>query len=454
VARHLVERLDDVASHSGRVVPVCTPGEPSTTLAGLLEQSRRHASALSQLGVRDRDTVAFLVEPSVSTLAAIVGCGRLGASVVVLPKMARAGAAAGLQRRFGIVRETLRPSLLVHDGLEPDALARAAVHVDALAGAAAHSDPEVAIAERDPEHVAVVQLTSGTTGEPRCLALTHGQISGHVDAIAEAAAFRTGRECFVSWLPLYHDMGLIGTTILPLVLGMDLILGSPVQFLLDPPSWMGWIDRYHGTVTVAPDSGYAVAARVLASCDTLDLSSLRLAFNGSEPIAVDAFAGFFTNGARHGLHPSAAFCVYGMAEATLAVTFPRAGGGMQVDAFDRPTMERSGYAKPAEAGVPTSVTAAPCRRPRDATPHRHRRVSRRVVARSTASSRARRAWPHPMPRRSAPRAARARSRARARPSARRRAYRAPSWRSAARRPLPRVPRAPRPRPTPAAANNP
>ena len=155
----------------------------------------------------------------------------------------------------------------------------------------------------------------------------------------------------MSWLPLYHDMGLIGLLMTPMLTGFELGLAPPQDFLAAPGDWVRWISDIRATVTGGPNFAYALAARAMRRLDGLDLSAWHLALNGAEPIDPTAVESFLEAGARHGLDSKAAFCVYGMAEATLAISFPEPGTGMTVDTVDRATLEHERYAAPANANA-------------------------------------------------------------------------------------------------------
>lgn len=156
--------------------------------------------------------------------------------------------------------------------------------------------------------------------------------------MANLNAIRLGLELdpkedtFVSWLPLHHDMGLVGPLASSMIWGTELVLADPSTFIAEPSSWLKWCAQYNGTITVAPNFAYSLADRLLRSGkDTLDLSSLKAVMNGAEPIDVGFFESFLRSAETHRLSPSAAMCVYGLAEATLAVSFPRLGSGLQID---------------------------------------------------------------------------------------------------------------------------
>jgi fatty-acyl-CoA synthase len=144
--------------------------------------------------------------------------------------------------------------------------------------------------------------------------------------------------------------------------GFDLVLGAPHDFLGAPARWLEWISAFRGTVTAGPNFAYALAARALRRAGPLDLSSWRLALNGAEPVDPAAVEAFCRDAGSHGFDTKAAFPVFGMAEATLAVTFPEPGTGMTIDHVDRVTLERERYAAPVAAGDRAAAPAPSVRR--------------------------------------------------------------------------------------------
>ena len=201
----------------------------------------------------------------------------------------------------------------------------------------------------DPESLAILQFTSGSTADPKGVMLPHRCVTANIDAILRGAAFDIDRERVASWLPLYHDMGLIGLLGVPMTTGVDLVLAGPQDFLAAPGRWLDWMSTFGCTVTGGPNFSYALAARALQRSGDLDLRAWRLALNGAEPIDPDSVEAFLGAGAPFGLGAGTAFCVYGMAEATLAITFPEPGAGMTVDTVDRRVLETDSYAAPSDA---------------------------------------------------------------------------------------------------------
>jgi fatty-acyl-CoA synthase len=204
----------------------------------------------------------------------------------------------------------------------------------------------------DPASLAVLQFTSGSTADPKGVMLSHATIGASLDGMATAAEVDLDHDVIVSWLPLYHDMGLIGLMGLPMTMGLDLVLASPQDFLASPARWMEWLHEFGGTATAGPNFSYALAARALRRMSGLDLSRWRIGLNGAEPVDPAAVDAFVEAGRPHGVDPGSVFCAFGMAEATLGVTFPRPGSGMSTDTVDRRVLESDRYAAPADPGDP------------------------------------------------------------------------------------------------------
>jgi fatty-acyl-CoA synthase len=203
-------------------------------------------------------------------------------------------------------------------------------------------------AKPDPDALAVLQFTSGSTSEPKGVMLPHRVFCANLDGIAQRGHLDVADDVLVSWLPLYHDMGLVGMLGTGMTTGTRLVLGAPQDFTSRPARWMEWISTYGGTVTAGPNFAYALATRSLRRGEPMDLSRLRIAINGAEPIDPGTMRDFVDAGARHGLQPGAVFPAFGMAEVAIAGTFPEPGSGLTTDWVDRRVLETERYAAPAE----------------------------------------------------------------------------------------------------------
>lgn len=177
--------------------------------------------------------------------------------------------------------------------------------------------------ELSPHDPALIQYTSGSTASPKGVILTHGQILANLDAIGHTLNLRDD-DIGCSWLPLFHDMGLIGCLLGAVYGAIDLLLMPPEDFILDPLTWLFLIHRYRATLSAAPNSAYFYCARRMAQHDakTLDLSCWRVAMNGSEMVDAATIRDFMKQFQPVGFRPEAMLPVYGLAEASLAVTFP------------------------------------------------------------------------------------------------------------------------------------
>ncbi|WP_336601147.1 AMP-binding protein [Paraburkholderia bengalensis] len=200
------------------------------------------------------------------------------------------------------------------------------------------------------EDVALLQYTSGSTGTPKGVVLTHANLLANIRAMGQIARIEE-HDIFASWLPLYHDMGLIGAWFGPLYFGIPLYLMSPLIFLARPERWLQAISHYHATVTAAPNFAYERCTRRIEETDLqgVDLSSLRVAFCGAEPVSASTMRAFAARFAGHGFRDTALTPVYGLAENTLGLTFSEPGRGIRTDRISRVRFAESQHAVPAES---------------------------------------------------------------------------------------------------------
>jgi acyl carrier protein len=196
--------------------------------------------------------------------------------------------------------------------------------------------------------IALLQYTSGSTGDPKGVTLTHANLLANIRSIGEAAQL-TSDDVGISWLPLYHDMGLIGAWLTLLHYGVPLKVMSPLAFLTRPERWLQAFHRHRGTISAAPNFAYELAVRKIADKDIegIDLSCWRAALNGAEPVNPETLTRFAERFAKFGFRREAQLPVYGLAEASLAVTFPPLNRGPRVDFVDRELFTAQGRAVPA-----------------------------------------------------------------------------------------------------------
>jgi acyl-CoA synthetase (AMP-forming)/AMP-acid ligase II len=219
--------------------------------------------------------------------------------------------------------------------------------------------PPPAVGDTD---IGVLQLTSGTCGRPKVVQLSHRAVCAQVAAVAERLRLDPEDDSAVSWLPLSHDMGLIGFLLTPAFIGRHVTLMPVEDFMLSPMRWVQALSDSRATITGAPPSAYAAAARFMRRRDAeqLDLSRLRVALVGAEPIERDAIRRFVDRFTPCGLEPTAVMPTYGLAESCLAVTMPSPGTGPAFDEID-PQALRDGRAVQVDtsSGRPVAAVGAP-----------------------------------------------------------------------------------------------
>jgi len=209
---------------------------------------------------------------------------------------------------------------------------------------------------RKGSDIALLQYTSGSTGDPKGVVLTHANLLANMRAIAEAVQMSPD-DVGVSWLPLYHDMGLIGAWLTLLLFGIPLVVMSPLAFLTRPERWLQAVSKYKATIGAAPNFAYELCARKITDkvMEGVDLSSWRASLNGAEPVNPETLERFTNRFAKYGFRREAMLPVYGLAEASLGVTFPPLYRGPKVDRIDRETFATHGRAVPARAGDKAAI---------------------------------------------------------------------------------------------------
>jgi acyl-CoA synthetase (AMP-forming)/AMP-acid ligase II len=296
-----------------------------------------HARALGILGFLQRsglgpgDELVLLVESNEQCIDAFWGC--LMGGIVPVP----VGVGIVDQHRHRLLRvfPRLRRPRLYTDRKNLARLAvfaqahgagqvyatieRQSVLLDDISAATAPGEPRPV----EPGHTALIQFSSGSTSEPRGVVLSHRNLLANIDGIIRAAKI-TSADSTLSWMPLTHDMGLIGFHLTPLVLGLDMVLMATELFIRRPLAWLQHAAETRATLLSSPNFGYRHLLRALKpdKLAGVDLSAVRLIFNGAEPIDAELVDEFLTAMAPLGLDRRTMFPVYGLAEASLAVSFP------------------------------------------------------------------------------------------------------------------------------------
>ncbi|WP_310786477.1 fatty acyl-AMP ligase [Mycobacterium sp. Z3061] len=207
--------------------------------------------------------------------------------------------------------------------------------------------------ETSDDDLALLQLTSGSTGSPKAVQISHRNVVSNAEAMFVGARMNLDTDVIVSWLPLFHDMGMVGFLTVPMFFGAELVKFTPMDFLGDNLLWAKLIDKYRGTMTAAPNFAYKMLARKLRTQATpgqFDLSSMRWALSGAEQVEPADVEDFCEAGRPFGLRPEAMLPAYGMAEATVAVSFTECDTGLLVDEVDAGLFAVLNLAVPATKG--------------------------------------------------------------------------------------------------------
>ena len=332
--------------------------------------SNEVAAGLRARGLEAGATVVLMLPTSLEFFYAYFGVLRAGGVPVPIYPPARLAQIEEHLRRHAAILDNAQTGLLI---TVPEATrvarlmgaqARAGLDVVTIADLrmppAAQPWPAV-----KPSDLAFIQYTSGSTGDPKGVMLTHANLLANIRAMGKPFAPDPAVDVFVSWLPLYHDMGLIGAWLGSLYFGLPLVVMSPLRFLAHPVRWLQAIHKYRGTITAAPNFGYELARSRSTDAELagLDLRSLRIAANGAEAVLAATLRGFHERFAPFGLRPGTVRPVYGLAESSVGLAFPPQDREAPVDRIRRAPFLASGAAVPAAADEADAVEFVACGQP-------------------------------------------------------------------------------------------
>jgi 1-acyl-sn-glycerol-3-phosphate acyltransferase len=371
-AATLTQVLDWHVSHHGdRVHLVVMQGEAedvALSYRALWQRSHAVAHGLRQRGVEPGDRVAIMLPTSPQFFPAFFGTLYAGAvPTPIYPPARPSQLAEHLARQAGILRNAGASVLIAAPQargvaallrLQVGSL-RAVATVDELAEG---GDPVPGPARSDD--MALLQYTSGSTGDLKGVVLTHANILANIRAMGEAMQ-ADASDIFVSWLPLYHDMGLIGAWLGSLYFAAPLIVMAPVIFLVRPEQWLWAIHRHRATLSAAPNFAFELCLRKVddAAIVGLDLSSLRMVANGSEAVSPQTVRRFTARFAPYGFRAEAMAPVYGLAESAVGLAFPPLGRAPIIDRVNRTALSAHGRAAPAAPDDRDALEFVACGRP-------------------------------------------------------------------------------------------
>jgi acyl-CoA synthetase (AMP-forming)/AMP-acid ligase II len=362
-AETLASRLADAAQGGGHIVFVdAHERELVISHAELLARAQRAAGGIAAHGIEPGQRVAIVAATSPAFFDGFFGAILAGAVPVPLYPPVRLGRMQEYHERTAAMLRGARARIVLADSRTRRVLGRSVDLARPELGCVALEEiqgPSLALRELDPDAIAFLQFSSGTTQAPKPVALTHRQILANSDAIATAirAAYPETNgfvHVAASWLPLYHDMGLVGGVFTSLFHGRDLVLIPPELFVVRPALWLRAIARHRATISPAPNFAYALCTERVRDDELtgVDLSSWRVALNGAEPVTPLALERFVERFARWGLRAEALTPVYGLAEATLAVTFSAVSRRFRARHFDARALTEDGRAVVVGSGQP------------------------------------------------------------------------------------------------------
>jgi fatty-acyl-CoA synthase len=347
--------VDGVIATAGSARTGMVTGEPDQpfrrTWTELHELARRIAGRLAEAGLQPGQAVAVLAGAPEQIAPVAQAIWLAGGSMTMLHQpTARTDLEVWRDDTVRVLRMIDARLVVIGSPFEPMAPVLEANNIPYLLAAGLSDGPAFTPVETPDDAPALLQLTSGSTAEPKAVRITHGNLFSNVrDSAAHMGSDETG--VMVSWLPMFHDMGMVGCLLLPMLSGMELVSVTPADFLSRPLLWAELMSRHHATITTAPNFAWAVLTRQLARVPdgALDLSTLTVAGNGAEPIDPATMNAFVSTGARFGLKPEAVNCCYGAAESTLAISLSAMDQPMQLDVVDAATLESDHRAVPSDA---------------------------------------------------------------------------------------------------------
>jgi 1-acyl-sn-glycerol-3-phosphate acyltransferase len=328
-----------------------------------------YAARLADEGVGPGQTVAIMLPTSKEYLFAFYGVLLAGGIPVPLYPPARLATIEDhMTRHVGVLKSAGARVMITIPEAKPLAwLLRA--QVESLRAVLVPQDFAGTARDFTPVrgragHIGFLQYTSGSTGNPKGVVLTHANLLANVRAMAKGARATT-EDVFVSWLPLYHDMGLIGGCFATMYLGFPVVLMSPLAFLSRPSSWLRAIHRHRGSISGGPNFSYELCIRRIEDreLEGIDLSSWRFAFNGAEPVSPDTMLAFTGKFSRFGFRKTSMSPVYGLAECSVGLAFTTPGEAWRMDTLDRETFTASGEAVDAAPDDPSPLKIVGCGHP-------------------------------------------------------------------------------------------
>jgi 1-acyl-sn-glycerol-3-phosphate acyltransferase len=364
--------LTHVRSSPDRVHIRLWRGEQSEdliTYSDLDRASRAVAGGLIECGLRAGDRVGIMLPTEADFFSAFYGVLYAGGvPVPIYPPFRRSQIEDHLRRQAGILNNAEASVLITNEQARAAgkllhglvASLRGIVTIGELQQAPTLPTPVSATTET----IALIQYTSGSTGDPKGVVLSHANLLANIRAIG-AALQASDADVVVSWLPLYHDMGLIGCWLGALYYGALAVIMPPLAFLADPMRWLWALHRHQATITAAPNFAFELCVKAAADepLRGLELGSLRAVMNGAEPVSPATIRRFTECFARHDFRPEVIKPVYGLAESSVGLAFPPLERGPITDRIDRLALSRDGAAVAAAPDDEKALEFVACGQP-------------------------------------------------------------------------------------------
>ena len=338
------------------------PDQP-VTYRQLLQGAEAYARALEQHGVQPGEVVVLILQHGYDLIYAFFGAVLHGAIPSIMPFLTEKLLPERYRADLAALVAITQPSAIVtypdfesevHAALQAGSSVRTVIVSDKIG---APLDPDFTALgglRRSPQDIALLQHSSGTTGLQNGVALTHQAVFNQLESYSQALRL-VPEDVIVSWLPLYHDMGLIAGFLMPILWGIPLVIMSPFEWVRATYRLLQAVSRYQGTLSWLPNFAYNFCAQKIRDRDLagVDLSSWRAISNCSEPMRYASHQAFLERFRPYGLRPGALATCYAMAENVFAVTQGGLDGPVTVDEIDRDAFQIERQARPASPDRPS-----------------------------------------------------------------------------------------------------
>jgi len=354
---------EEVPDRASIILQRAGQADISLSYKSLLEGANGFAKTYARVGLQPGEVVILILQHGQELIFSFWGAVLHGSIPSIMPFLTEKLSPDRYRADLQALIEVTRPAAIVtypefereiRDALQPGSSVRRVIITNAIEPASSLDFDLLLSFKRSPSDVVLLQHSSGTTGLQKGVALSHRAVLNQLDAYGQALNLN-GDDVIVSWLPLYHDMGLVASFLLPVLTRTPLILMSPFDWVRAPYRLMQAVSRYCGTLTWLPNFAYNFCAQKTRPrhLDGVDLSSWRAVINCSEPVKIESHRAFQQAFEQYGLRPEALQTSYAMAENVFSVTQSPLGSTPVVEKIDRKAFMTERIVKPVVDGQPT-----------------------------------------------------------------------------------------------------